>query len=55
MDRRCRPNICTTEKYSQNQKIVPGNRTYTSATKYGEKIMAITQKLKTSDTTLSIH
>ena len=36
MDQRCRPNTCTTEKYFQNQKVVSGNRTYTSATEYRE-------------------
>ena len=34
MDQGCRPNICTGEKYIQSQKVLPGNRTYTSATKY---------------------
>lgn len=42
-----RPDVCITEKYIQNQveirtpKIVPGNRTYASTTKYGKKIMVV--------------
>ena len=43
-----RPNICTTENYLNNQvdlrqnpRVVPGNRTYASATKYGKKVMVL--------------
>lgn len=42
MGKRCRPNICTTQKYIQNQNSVPGNRTYPSATKY-EKLSWLTE------------
>ena len=40
-----RPNICTTEKYLENEKlilrkkVVPGNRLYAETTAYGKKIL----------------
>ena len=37
MDRRCRPNVSSTE----NQKILPGNSNYVNETKYVGKIMMI--------------
>ena len=41
IDQKRRPNICTTEKYIQNQKVVPENRTYVNDTKHGNKTMVI--------------
>ena len=43
-----RPDNCITEKYlnnhvtlRKNQRVVPGNKTYASVTKYGKKIVVI--------------
>ena len=57
IDKRRRPNICTTEKYIQNRKAVPGNRIYSSATKYGKKswLFETVISKESSGTYLIIH
>ena len=36
-----RPDICINEKYIENMRPIPGNRSYASTTKYGQKIFVV--------------